>query len=435
MLLRLSARNHLSIYEEQEINLSASKLLGNEQSLVFDIGAAHKVLPVALVYGHNASGKTNFIKALQFMRDSILYSHSRGVAEGGVERIPFALNDSAEHETTLVEADFIVSGVRYQYGFEADDNKFRKEWLYSYNKGKRSRVFERDEGDVNFGSIFKGQKKILVDLMRPNSLFISTATQNDHGYLSDIVRFFRYIGYSSAISVVDQMLNNAFEKREIDPRVIEFLNNSGTGVDGYRRMMSPLPELTKAMGKGFLELLRKHITDGSVIKDDSFLDSEKTEIQLRHTSSDGKGRFLELDRESSGTRRLLLLLNRVYGALDRGGIVVVDEIDASLHTSAAEEVISLFCNPDLNTKGAQLIATIHDTNLLNSKYLRRDQIWFCDKDISGASRLYSLSDMATRSTDDFERGYRQGRYGAVPHFDTKTTTSENTVVIPVAGSQ
>jgi len=138
------------------------------------------------------------------------------------------------------------------------------------------------------------------------------------------------------------------------------------------------------------------------------------EMELAHEGVDGTQTFIDLDRESAGTRRLLVLLNHVYHALDEGSLVILDEMDASLHTQVCEAILSLFLSPETNRKGAQLIATTHDTNLLRSPKLRRDQIWFTEKDREGATNLYPLSDISTKRSDNLEKGYLQGRFGAVP---------------------
>ncbi len=137
-------------------------------------------------------------------------------------------------------------------------------------------------------------------------------------------------------------------------------------------------------------------------------------IEFAHRGLTGEPIYLGLNRESAGTRRLLILLSRAFQALDRGAPMVIDELDLSLHTQACEAVLALFSSPKTNPKGAQLIATTHDTNLLRSTLLRRDQIWFTDKDEEGATHLYPLTDIRTRKGDNIEKGYLQGRYGAIP---------------------
>ena len=145
-----------------------------------------------------------------------------------------------------------------------------------------------------------------------------------------------------------------------------------------------------------------------------------TLVELVHRGRDNEPVPLGLDRESAGTRRLLAVMGDVYRALDEGTPVIMDELDTSLHTHAGEAVLRLFCSAASNPKGAQLLATTHDTNLMRSSSLRRDQLWFTQKDAQGATEIYPLTDFKTRSGDNFESGYLQGRYGAVPFEDLET---------------
>lgn len=415
MLLRFSVRNYLSIADTEEISLVASNLKGPECSLVPIPGTDLSTLPSAVVYGANASGKTNILKAFNFLKSAILQSHTRGNPEGGVPRLPFKLDPASANKTTSLEAEFIVDDVRLQYGFECDDEAFTAEWLYAYPEGKRRRLFERTGAKVEFGSHFKGPKKILVDLMRPNSLFISTATQNDHDELSKIVAFFRKIRFSMNIAVAKELLHNAFKKDQIDPRTIEFLKSLGTGITGFRQTDIEIPETVRAFTRDFVALARKNFGDSAPVDEDQSDRLTDVAIEFAHSGISGDPCYFGLERESSGTRRLILMMNIVFKALDEGNIVVIDELDASLHTFAAAQILQLFENPNINRNGAQLIATTHDTNLLSISKLRRDQIWFCEKDDVGASHIFPLSDIKSRATDNFEQGYLEGRYGAIPY--------------------
>jgi AAA15 family ATPase/GTPase len=415
MLLRFSVTNCRSIATTEEISLVASNLKGPECSLVAIPGTDLSALPSAIIYGANASGKTNFLKAFSFFRGAILQSHARGNPEGGVPRIPFKLDPDIEGQVTSVEAEFVVDGVRMQYGFECDDKAFTAEWLFTYPEGKRRRLFERTGSKVDFGSHFKGSKKILVDLMRPNSLFISTATQNDHVELSGVVSYFRRIKSSMNVAVAKELINNTFKKGQVDPRTIEFLKSIGTGIDGFRQTEIEVPENVRMLAKEFMSVARKHMGDNAVAEDDDSERLRDVSIEFSHVGTSGESCFFGLERESSGTRRLVILMNIVFKALDDGSLVLIDELDASLHTFAAAQILELFENPNINRNGAQLIATTHDTNLLSLSKLRRDQIWFCEKDNAGASHLFPLSDIKSRPTDNFEQGYLEGRYGAIPY--------------------
>jgi AAA15 family ATPase/GTPase len=410
MLLRFSVANFRSILEEQELSLVAGKLKSAHEILRFPIGDV-SVLPSALIYGPNAAGKSNFIAALNFLRAAVLYSHSKGNPDGGVPRKPFALCGEAQDTPSLLEADFVVGGVRYQYGFEADDDRFTAEWLFSYPEGKRRKLYERSGDDISFGPSLKGQKKILAEFMRPNSLFLSTATQNDHEELSEIRNFFKDIKIKRSISAGRHTVNEEFSESDIDPRTIEFLEMVGTGVIGYRKNTEELPDEARKMMSELKVIIKRFASDNSNEIEIDSSEEKRVSIELSHKSRDGSACYLDLNDESAGTKRLLIIINMAFKALDTGGIVVIDEVDASLHTFASEAVLALFNDKNINKKGAQIIATAHDTNLLSSEFLSRGQIWFAEKNDRGETELFSLAEIKSRPDDNFELGYLQGRYG------------------------
>lgn len=415
MLLRVSVENFLSISDRQELSFVATKLKGPEESLrpvpnVPDL----RVVPVAVIYGANASGKTNFVKAIRFLSRAVLLSHRLGSPDGGIPRIPFALGEDGQQRPTLLEADFLVDGIRYTYGFECDDHKFISEWLYAFPEGKRRKLFERKNDKVTFGQHFRGAKKALVEFMRPNSLFISTATQNDHEELSNIVSFFRSLYISNDVFVSEELIKGSFRSDKVDGRSISFLRSIGTGIVSYRQTEMELPDSVRQMRRNLHAVIRQHLGEDGAALPDLPEDDKDVVVELEHQGSGGKTYFLGLERESAGTRRLLLIMSPIFRALDSGSLVVIDELDASLHTRAAEMILEMFANPEINKNGAQLLATTHDTNMLSSKSLRRDQVWFCEKDKNGASHIYSLADFKVRSSDDYERGYLEGRFGAIP---------------------
>ncbi|MGB8842457.1 MAG: ATP-binding protein [Aliidongia sp.] len=406
----------------------ATSLKGPESGLLTVPATGLKALPSAVIYGANASGKSNVLKAFNFMRQAILYSHRQGDPEGGVPRTAFGLDAKISSAATFSEADFVVDGTRYQYGFECDDNRFLSEWLYAFPEGKRRKLFEREGGNVEFGQFLTGQKKILVSLMRPNSLFISTATQNDHEVLSKIVLFFRSIRLITNISASKDLINNTLKRDEVDPRAIKFLGNLGTGIVGYQQKevdTSNVSEEIRLFQKEVIALVKKHAGDTGAFDEQNLLREKDVSIELAHRGADGSECFFGLESESSGTRRLMLMLSPVLRALDDGCVIMIDELDASLHTHAAEQILLMFADKGINKHGAQLISTTHDTNLLNCKGLRRDQIWFCEKDEIGATHLFPLSDIKSRPADNFEQGYLEGRYGAIPYAgDLKTLLSD-----------
>ncbi len=415
MLLRFKVKNHLSIAEDQEISFMATKLSGPESGIINNHeNTFGKILPSSIIYGANASGKTSFVKAFNFMKNAVLRSHVDGDPMGGVPRQPFLLSKNKTGEESRFEVDFIVKNIRYNYGFSCNNNQFTREWLYSFPELRPRKIFEREEMIVSFGPSLKGAKQTLVEFMRPNSLFISTAIQFNNEYLNDIVSFFKNSSFTGSVVVSDTQVNQGFKDAEIDTRIVKFLNLIGVGVKSAKRTNIEITEQEKEKNLKFFSAINE-IWGGSKISENTIVNSMRTsEIKLGHIGDDGDEYFIDLSNESSGTRRLLIIMKLIFIALDFGSLVVIDEIDSCLHTSAVELIIQMFSDKDVNKYGAQLLATTHDTNLLLSQFLRRDQIWFCEKSYVGASHIFSLSDMKTRIDDNFEKGYLQGRYGAIP---------------------
>ncbi len=414
LLLRFGIENFLSINKRQEMSLIASSLRDDESGLIqCPAVPSSRLVPAAVIYGANASGKSNIVSAFRWLQYSVRQSHRAGDPEGGVPREYFALDPQMEQKPTSVDIDFVMNGVRYHYGFEATNEIFSSEWLYWFPKGRRQTLFEREgEQNITFGRVLAGRNKVIADLTRPNSLFVSAATQNDHEILSKVSAYISAIKFHTTISVAPGMIWSKFSDEEVDQRAIEFLKRIGTGIVDYRKTENKMTDEMKTLEEGVIELIGRISKDADTSK--LKRGSEITSIELAHSRTDGESIYFELERESAGTRRLLVLLSSIYKALDNGTPIVIDELDASLHTQACEGIIGLFSNPDSNKKGAQLIATTHDTNLMQSDLLRRDQVYFTEKDAVGATHLYALSDIRTRKSDNFEKGYLQGRYGAVP---------------------
>ena len=413
MLLRFGVSNHLSIRDSQELSFVPSSLKDAREGLI-DCPAAPNgsLLPAAVIYGPNASGKSNLINAIHTMCSMVLTSQTKGEPGGGVPRHPFKLDPACSQMPSRFDIDFVVDGVRHHYGFKASSKAFESEWLYAFPKSQRRTLFERDGDEFRFGRGLRGQNNDIAGLTRPNSLYLSAAAQNSHEQLSRIFGFFRSMLGVRGVAVHSGMASGQLTKQGMDSRVIDFLKNINTGVITYRRKETELPEEVRTANQEIFAVLKRVVGPRGDFEMD--LGDKHVTIELAHQGRDGEVVYLELDRESAGTRRLLILLGLAYKALDKGRPLYIDELDASLHTQASAAVLKLFCSPETNPKGAQLIATTHDTNLLESSVLRRDQVWFTEKDSEGATQLYPLIDIRTRKGDNIERGYLQGRYGAVP---------------------
>ena len=420
MLLRFGICNHLSIRDSHELSFVASSLKDPSDALIHCEAAPDgELLPAALIFGANASGKSNLVDAVETMRHMVLHSHSAGQPGGGIARRPFMLHTPSLEAPSRFELDFVIDGVRHHYGFEATDTAYVSEWLYVFPKSQRRTLFKRDRDKFAFGRALKGPNATIAKLTRPNSLFVSAAAQNDHKLLSRVFSYFRSIQPIRGVAVYGHAATLQLADEALDQRVIDFLESLGTGVIGYRRSEKEISKIERALRRDVIATVAKAIDAPAQVVFDEDLTNVK--IELAHRAESGARVYFELERESAGTRRLLVLLSRTFSALDRGLPLVIDEFDASLHTQACEAVLQLFCSPDTNPKGAQLIATSHNTDLMKSSALRRDEIWFTCKDDTGATELYPLTDFSTRKGDKIKRGYLQGRFGAVPFQDPLST--------------
>lgn len=423
MILRFSIENYRSIWERQELLFAASALRDSARGLIPVPNASGAyALPAAVIYGANASGKSTLVDSFGFMRKLITASYKSGEPGGTIERTPHALDPTAPEKPTIAEADFFLGGTRYQYGFAVNDTAIELEWLNAYPRGRLQKLFSRNKQEFEFSRGLKGRTKVIAELTPPTSLYLSAAAQTGHELLSDIAKFFRSWTADVSINMNVETAKYTLARAKTDTRTLDFLNRIGTGVVEHRIRDEEIePDLAELV-KDFLKLAGTRLKQEFPQSDEHL--KKRLVLELAHKARDGKVVFFDLAKESDGTRRLLKLLGLAFDALDHGSLLIVDELDASLHTQACEEVLALFCDRETNPKGAQLVATTHDTNLLDSEFLRRDQVWFAQKDDEGATTIYPLTDIRTRSTDAIAKGYLQGRYGAVPTFGRSKVRSQ-----------
>ncbi|MDO9004782.1 MAG: ATP-binding protein [Aquabacterium sp.] len=390
MLVEFRTKNFRSLRDEQVLSLVAStdKTLLDTHALDTGLKAAPHLLKSAVVYGANASGKSNLIKALQYMRGVVMESAARQPGQTFVRLQPFKLDATSGSQPTEFEVTFLIDGVRYQYGFAMNVQRIVSEQLLVYKAFKPQRWFARhfdaDSGkDVyEFGSGLKGAKNLWEGATRPNALFLSMAVQLN----SEALR-----------PVFDWFANHLVIVNEHTPLVPEF------SVQMLKQ------EAQRAAICDFLRAADISIADIEVATK-----QEVDEVKFHHVTEHGEAVFDLMD-ESSGTRNLLFLTGPILDILNKGLTLVVDELDTSLHTLLVQALVRLFHRPEVNTGGAQLVFTTHDTSLLDAYGLfRRDQVWFVEKRPDQSSSLYPLLDFSPRKNEALERGYLQGRYGALP---------------------
>ncbi|MEV0616876.1 ATP-binding protein [Nonomuraea sp. NPDC050404] len=383
MLLRFRVANHRSIRDEQTLSLIAVPRRGEPKRT--------ESLHVAGIYGANASGKSNLLDALRWMSDAIRSSHTSWDPTKGVPRNPFKLSRAGLRTPSFFEADFLHQGVRYSYGFEMDDEVVLGEWLNAFPRGRPKKLFDRTgPADMTFGRSLTGEVQRIRRLTRPNSLYLSCAASNNHSLLTAIYDTLKFV----AIDFVQHGELN--EESRLD--LVKLLLRRGVATDNIN------------------ELLR--IADLGIERVELVEAEPHDQLIMRRA---GEMPSLSLEEESAGTRAWLSLLGHTIIVLHIGGILLADEIDSSLHPLLSSTLIRMFKDPDINRANAQLIFSSHDTTLLGSLIedglLARDEVWFTEKDSSGATNLYSLAEFHTRRDENIERGYLQGRYGAVPYLN------------------
>lgn len=443
MLLRFGVENHGSILTYQELLLTATGLKDDEAGVIAyepstgENGKILRILPVAGIYGANAAGKSTLLSAFEFFVNAITGSHSRVAHRKGTPYIPYILDGDSQGKASRYDVDIVLGDTRYHYGFSLDGKYILQEWLYAFDltasRQVRSVMFAREtsaEGvvDVSFpGKSLKGENKQIAKLVRPNSLFISVAAQNAHPQLSPIFDFFEQVvsrlnSQLSEQSIAQQLTAYFGLDEERKAAALEFLKAADVGISNIDFSRVPMGERELQIFRGIEQVLRQHIPEAeseSATESKSIFDSddamrEKLSVKLMHFGKEGKTYPVKLAAESTGTQALLQLLGPVFARLHTGGMVLIDELNAALHPLVSRELIKLFQNPLTNPGRAQLIFTTHDTNLLTGSLLRRDQIWFAEKNIEGATHIYSLSDINVRASDNIERGYLMGRFGAIP---------------------
>ncbi len=422
MLVRFQVTNHASIRDEQEISFVAGDDRPERAQRPVP-GSRLTAVPVAAVYGANASGKSHVVHALAWMRAAVLDSFGRWDPAGGVPREPFRLCPDPGARPSTYELDFAVDGVRYEFGFTADDACVREEWLAYFPEGKRRKLYTRTGSgpeSLTFGRSLTGRRKTMADLLRPNALYLSVAAAQNHELLGRLHRWFRD-GLRTAS-------DRNFQSR------LNFTISVLRGKDG--RVHDALIDLLRFADLGVTDLEFRE-PDERILDESKRIEAALNDagvpfrmdipdhrVRVRHRAEGGTF-ALELDEESSGTRTWIGMLGPVLRTLGSGGVLVVDELDARLHPYLADALVGMFQSPDVNRSGAQLLFTTHEASLLGSNartQLFRDQVWFTEKDPdTQGTRLFPVTDFYVRDSpdarDNLEKRYLSGRYGALPFLD------------------
>lgn len=420
MLIEFRVENHRSIRDEQALTLRVAGQHDPADRRPRRVpGYADALLPAAALYGANASGKSNVLSALGFMRAAVVGSHRAWSPDGGIPREPFAWGEKAR-APSLFEITVLISGTRYQYGFVADDEQFLEEWLYAWPAKKKQTWFTRELGTFTFGDKLNGENRLIEQVTRPNALFLSAAVQLRHEQLTPIYGWFRRLqmvnvgqrrwlpfrGYADPFSArrIETWLGPSAQPSLFDE------------TDGNEDQLGLFRDLLRAADVGIVDI-RVDNDSSEPAPVDGLGRPRRSRVLLRHGSSI-EDAWLPLEEESQGTLTLFRVGPRILDALQKGGVVLVDELESNLHPLLAIQVLRAFNDAQCNPHNAQILFTTHDTTLLGTiagdPAMRRDQVWLTEKDREGASVLYPLTDFKPRKDENIERGYLQGRYGAIP---------------------
>jgi predicted ATPase len=414
MLLAFRAENVRSFRQELELSLLATRL--TEKGVAREIpwregGRPIQVLPTAGIFGANASGKSNLLKAMSDMR-AIVLSSFRNPPDRPLESFPFLLGADRGEAPITYEVDLVLEGVRHEYGFIIEAGVVSEEWARSYPRGRAVTLLRRVGGEVHLGHEQRAKGRATEEILRPNALFLSTAAQTNHPQFLPLFRWFRRNLFYADVNSrsVRQAITAEMLEGDRRTQVLSLLREADLGITDVKQLEVD-PEREQMMRKIF-----DAIWDGEPPEEVDDFEFRDFDVGLVHRSGEREVELPEGD-ESRGTLVWFGLIGLIIEALREGSVLLADELEASLHPALVGALVDLFQSPRSNPNRAQLIFNSHEVLLMGDtaeRPLGRDQIWLTEKDEDGGSRLYSLAELAPRRGEAISRRYLAGRYGGVP---------------------
>jgi hypothetical protein len=446
-LLRVSFENHRSFRDEKDLTFVYDRLKTSkppEGETWADYTSS-----VAVIYGPNASGKSAVIDALKYIRHTIKTSGSTRRGSKQIFRQPFALNESSKKQPSSFALEFVIDDVRYEYGFTLTSKEFSEEWLYFYPEGRKIILFERgiNGGTLKFGRALKGGVATLERLTGQKELILSRGAEANNEQLQKVydaivggivIADFNEANRQSRLRAVIEDLTEG--KLKVDELIL-MLKVADVGIAGAEVEESEMPAHLKNVFRAIYTIPDEDDSDSrdhkmsNVSSNDepdsregpaarmtdeeieALLSEAARNLMFRHLGEGGQTYSLGTGLQSTGTLTWLSLAAPAIKAIREGGVLCVDELDASLHPQLAQVMIQMFRDKEINGKNAQLVFTTHDTYFMSPASginLAPEQIWFTEKNREGVSDLYSLSDFPVRKDENLSRRYLHGRYGAVP---------------------
>lgn len=410
MLLQFSCSNHKSIKDR----VTFSTIAGSDNSFENTLRPFSniRVMRSAVIYGANGSGKSNFISALEFMRNLVSNSihHQPGQA---VFQAPHKLNSS--QVPSEYDIQFVKNDIRYAYGFSIVNNLVQSEYLYFFPKGRQVKIFERENMEIKPGDKYKNAFELSLGVLKENRLFLSCAA--NYTNIHEIEEAFLF--FSEDIVVYNPEINNWTEysiqlmqqNEKIKNTFVKLLQALGTEVRDVKVKLEKTRLTAKDLPQDMPEAIKMLVTsqDTNMIEAKLVYDQFETDLMAE---------------ESAGIKKLFEVICPIIDIINNGKILVCDGIETSLHESIVYQIVKLF-NEARKDLFAQLIFSTHDTSLLDTRLFRRDQIWFAQLDAQRATDLYSLAEIKNvRKTENLEKGYISGKYGAIPVINTNFSLEE-----------
>lgn len=428
MIIDFTIKNYLSIKDEVSLSFLANNIKVNQDICTIPIdNGKFNLYSFSAIYGPNASGKSNLIKALSDLINFILFSHRLDLDAPIPVYKPFRLDKESINSNSVFEIEFIANNIRYQYELEFNNKRVIKEDLYFYPEGRKATLFKRDLNDkVKFGNYFTGEKKSLETFLLPNKLLLSLAANSKNKLLQPVFKFFRDTinlhvrmdssqkpFHSTTFELRDK--GDDFKKllfkilKAADLNVSDVMLIEDNDLDEKLRIPENMPDEIR---KQILDDFRYLPQIGHAVYSNGL---ETNEIE-----------YFDLEEEeSTGTIKMYDIAGEVINTLLKGSVLIIDEFNSGLHPLLNKFLVELFIDPDINKKNAQLLISTHDTCVLDLKKLKREQIWFTNKSKEGITDLYSLDEFDKNSVRDFSKyskNYLDGRFEAIPAINIKDLT-------------
>lgn len=416
MIISFSVKNFLSFKEEQLFQMTAAPIREKFESFAenkFVYDGKMELLKSAVLYGANASGKSNFIRSLNFLRNFILTSANLN-PERNITQIPFFLNTKTRTAPSEFEITFLCGSNIFRYGFIISKEAVLEEWLYRKEK-RETMVFDRDEKGITIPRKYEILNELKIkNMVRPNALLLSVAAQFNDKTAIDLMKWFSNLNVISGLN--DELYSlftiKLLEKPKAKDIIIALLKTADPGIEDLNIIDKEDDNISFVIKKPETNL--QEIIKGRMLILNSIKpvlnDAGEIETHVEYPFE---------DFEAEGTKKFFHMLGPIMDTLENGKILVIDELETKLHPLLTRKIVKLFNSNRTNPHNAQLIFATHDINLLDAKIFRRDQIWFTEKMGDGSTRLFSLLDFkkgkTPRNDEKISKNYAYGKYGAVPY--------------------